>query len=204
MSNNLDWHDQQTRTTRRPRRLEEASSVEVGFPVAWILIGALAGLLVIGLVGLGVVNILRKQSITPTPTAIAGLAPTQSIVQEEATTAPNIQVTPTIPPVVTLAPTPTPPPTETPVPTVPTELAPGVYAQVIGTEGAGLSLRAGPGTNNARLAVAPDDSLVLILEGPKDDENLEDYTWWFVRDSQGVEGWVVQAFLKPSLPPAGQ
>ena len=202
MSNNLDWHDQQTRATRRPRRLEDADSVKVGFPIAWILIGALAGLLVIGLVGLGVVNILRKQSVTPTPTALAGLAPTQPL--EEETAAPVVQATPTIPPVVTLEPTPTPPPTETPVPTPPTELAAGGYARVIGTEGAGLSMRAGPGTNNARLSVVPDDSVILILEGPRDDENLEDYTWWFIRDNEGVEGWVVQAFLDPAMPPEGQ
>ena len=49
-----NWRDQQTRQTRRPRRLEEASSAEIGFPVVWVLVGALAGLLVIGLIGLGV------------------------------------------------------------------------------------------------------------------------------------------------------
>ncbi len=202
MKNNADWQDQQTRQTRRPRRLEDASTVEVGFPIAWILIGALAGLLVIGLVGLGVVNILRKQSITPTPTAIAGLAPTQPLLQE--TTQPAFEATPTIPPVVTLAPTETPTPTVTPIPVAPTELAEGVYAQVIGTDGAGISMRAGPGTNNARLSVAPEESVVLLLEGPRDDENQEGYIWWFIRDAEGAEGWVVQDFLQPTLPPQTQ
>ncbi|MEW5961312.1 MAG: hypothetical protein AB1801_26620, partial [Chloroflexota bacterium] len=76
-----NWQDWQTRKTRRPRRLEEISSVEVGFPIVWVLIGAVAGLLVIGLIGLGVVNIVRKQSITPTPSAIPGLAPTQPLAE---------------------------------------------------------------------------------------------------------------------------
>lgn len=194
-----NWRDWQTRRTRRPRRIEEASSVEVGFPIIWVLIGAVAGLLVIGLIGLGVVNIIRKQAITPTPTVIPGLSPTQAIAEAEAT--PEVAVTPTIPPVVTLEPTPTPTPTNTPEPVAPTELKPGVYARVVGTEGSGVSVRAGPGTNNARLSVAAENSLVLILDGPRDDENLQEYTWWLVRDEDGNEGWTVQDFLEPSLPP---
>jgi hypothetical protein len=194
---NRDWHNQQTIPTRRPRRLEEVTTAEVGVPIAWVIIGALAGLLVIGLVGLGVINIVRKQSITPTPPNIPGLAPTQSIAQAT----PEPEATPTIPPVVTLPPTPSPTPTETPPPVPPDELAPGVYARVTGTEGAGLSLRAGPGTNNARLKTVFEDTVVLILDGPREDENLEEYTWWFVRDPDGTEGWTVESYLIPSLPP---
>lgn len=196
--NRPDW---QTRKTRRPRRIEESSSVEVGFPIAWVVIGALAGLLVIGLIGLGVVNIIRKQSITPTPSVIPGLAPTQPIAQpaESETVA-----TPTIPPVVTLEPTLTPTPTNTPVPVAPEKLTPSLYARVIGTEGAGVSMRAGPGTNNARLAVAAEGGIVLVLDGPRDDENLEGYIWWFVRETDGAEGWVVEDFLEPSLPPESE
>ena len=193
-----NWQDWKTRETRRPRRIEEASSAEIGFPLIWIIIGAVAGLLVIGLIGLGVVNIVRKQSITPTPSAIPGLAPTQPIVESTQPAA----ATPTIPPVVTLEPTLTPTPTLTPVPVAPSELAPNVYAQITGTGGSGVSVRAGPGTNNARLTIAPEGSLVLILEGPRQDENQDPYTWWFVRTEDGTEGWVVQEYLIPSLPPA--
>lgn len=193
-----NWHDWKTRETRRPRRIEEASSAEIGFPLIWIIIGAVAGLLVIGLIGLGVVNIVRKQSITPTPSAIPGLAPTQPIVEATQPTA----ATPTIPPVVTLEPTLTPTPTLTPIPVVPSELAPNVYAQITGTDGSGVSVRAGPGTNNARMTIAPEGSLVLILEGPREDENQDDFIWWFVRAEDGTEGWTVQEFLIPSLPPA--
>ena len=191
-----DWQNPKTRRTRRPRRLEEVTSTEIGFPVAWVLIGALSGLIIIGLVGLGVINIIRKQSITPTPSTIPGVSPTQSI----ADTTPG-NPTPTIPPVVTLEPTATLPPTLTPTPAPPTALEPTVYAKVINTEGSGLSIRAGPGTNNARLGVAVDGSLVLILDGPRADENLQEFVWWFVRDETGLEGWAVQDFLEPSLPP---
>lgn len=199
---NQDWNKQRTTPTRRPRRLEEATSTEIGVPIAWIIIGALAGLLVIGLVGLGVVNIVRKQSITPTPSVIPGLAPTQPIADQATSQA--VPATPTIPPVVTLPPTDTPVPTNTPIPIAPDTLTQGGYAEVTGTEGAGVSLRAGPGTNNARLGTVFDGTALLLLDGPKDDENLEEYVWWFVRDPDGNEGWVVQNFLIPSLPPANQ
>ncbi len=189
-----DW---QTRKTRRPRRIEQATSVELGFPIAWVLIGALSGLLVIGLIGLGVVNIVRKQAITPTPTAIPGLAPTQPVANATQSSA----ATPTIPPIVTLEPTPTPTATSTPVPVAPTQLAAGVYARIINTDGNGVSMRAGPGTNNARLGVAAEDSRVLILDGPREDENQGEYTWWFVRAEDDIEGWAAQDFMEPSLPP---
>lgn len=196
-----NWN-QQTRRTRRPRRLEEVNSVDIGFPIAWLLIGVLSGLIVIGLVGLGVLNVVRKQSITPTPSAIPGLAPTQTIA--ESPPSQSNQATPTIPPVVTLEPTPTPLPTDTPVPSLPDALVPGVYAKVVGTGSAGVSMRAGPGTNNGRLNVAAENSIVLILDGPRADENQQEYVWWYIRDEDNNEGWVVQDFLEPSLPPEAQ
>jgi hypothetical protein len=198
---NTDWKKQRTVPSRRPRRLEEVNTAELSVPFLWIILGALAGLLVIGLVGLGVVNIVRKQSITPTPSTIPGLAPTQSIAQS---TQQPVVATPTIPPVVTLPPTDTPVPTNTPVPVAPDELKAGGYAQVQGTEGAGLSLRGGPGTNNARLNTVAEGAILLLLDGPKDDQNLDTYIWWFVRDPDGNEGWTVQDYLVPSLPPENQ
>ncbi len=195
-----DWHDQKTRQTRRPRRLEEVRSTEIGLPIAWILIGSLSGLIIIGLVGLGIVNIIRKQSnVIPTPSVIPGLAPTQPVDES----APG-KATPTIPPVVTLEPTLTPSPTATPLPTVPVALEPGGYAKIVGTGDAGLSMRAGPGTNNARLTVVAEDSVVLILDGPRADENLQEFVWWFIRDENDNEGWTVQEFLEPALPPEAQ
>ena len=193
--------DMRTRQTRRPRRIEEVNSAEVGFPVAWVLIGALSGLIIIGLVGLGVVNILRKQSITPTPSAIPGLAPTQVI---DGSTSGEPVATPTIPPVVTLEPTATPPPTATPVPTVPAALGPNLFAKVINTGGAGVSLRSGPGTNNSRVDIAGEETIVFIVDGPRADENGQEYVWWFIRNENGIEGWAAQDFLEPSLPPDAQ
>ena len=80
-------------------------------------------------------------------------------------------------------------------------LEPNVYAKVINTGGAGVSVRAGPGTNNARLGVAAEDSVILVLDGPRADENQQEFVWWFVRIEDGTEGWAAQDFLEPSLPP---
>lgn len=162
-------------------------------------------MLILGLVGIAALNLLSRSSVTPTPPVIAGLAPTQIIV--EGTPATNaVRATPTIPPVVTLPPTPTIEPTATPIPVLPTTLQPGVFARVINTEGAGVSMRAGPGTNNARLDTIPEGTIVEIESGPRDSEGgLDDFIWWFVKTPNSAaefnQGWVVSEFLEPSLPP---
>ncbi len=79
--------------------------------------------------------------------------------------------------------------------------------QIVNSGGSGLSLRAGPGANNARLKMAGADSTLPVVGGPKpDEEGTTDetgavYTWWNVRDSDGTEGWARGDFLAPSLPP---
>jgi hypothetical protein len=79
--------------------------------------------------------------------------------------------------------------------------------QIVNTGGAGLSLRAGPGTNNARLVVAEADSILPVIGGPNEDEQGETdesgnvYVWWFLRHSDGTEGWGRADFLSPSPPP---
>jgi hypothetical protein len=199
---NWEWESPER---RRPRRLEDEETAEIGFPIVWVLIGGLAGLLTIGLIGLGVVQIINKRSApTPTPPSLPTLAlpatPTAEQVGVE---------TPTLPP-----PSATPPPTaevvqptDTPEPVAPSDIQVGGYVQIINTEGAGLSLRAGPGTNNARLVVAEADSILPVIGGPSDDEGgeLDDsgnvHQWWYLRNTDGTEGWGRSDFLTPSLPP---
>jgi len=189
---------------RRPRRLETAESAEIGFPLVWIVIGGLAGLIVIGLVGLGVVNLVRQSAITPTPPvlapmveqiATATITPTMTLAapagETTGTSLPDSATTPVV--------------EETPAPAevAPDKLTVGGYAVVVGTDGAGLSMRAGPGRNNARLGLVEEDEAVKVelLKGPIEDANGEDYTWWFVRHPDGTEGWVVQDFLVPTTAP---
>jgi hypothetical protein len=204
---NWEWESPER---RRPQRLNEETA-EVGFPIVWVLIGGLAGLLTIGLIGLGVVQFINKRS-APTPTA-PGLptlalppSPTvQEVVVVETPTPAPAAPTPTSPPPTAEVV----PPTDTPEPepVAPTEIQVDGYAQIVNTEGAGLSLRAGPGINNARLVVAQAESILPVIGGPEEDEGGETdedgnvYVWWFLRNADGTEGWGRADFLTPSLPP---
>ena len=205
---NWEWESPEQ---RRPPRLEEEETAEIGFPIIWVLIGGLAGLLTIGLIGLGVVQFINKRSApTPTPPALPTLAlpasPTAGAVvvptEETPLTPPPPSATDAPPPMAEVV-----PPTETPVPAPPTDIVVGGYVQIINTDGAGLSLRAGPGTNNARLVVADAESILPVIGGPNDDEqgetddNGEVYKWWFLRGADGTEGWGRADFLSPSPPP---
>lgn len=201
---NWDWESPEQ---RRPQRLEDEETAEIGFPIVWVLIGGLAGLLTIGLIGLGVVQFINKRSApTPTPPALPTLA-----LPATATALPVVVATPTsAPDLPTSTPPPTAeavPPTDTPEPEPPSEIQVGGYVQIVNTEGAGLSLRAGPGTNNARLVVAEADAVLPVIGGPNDDEqgetdeNGEVFQWWFLRAADGTEGWGRADFLAPSLSP---
>jgi len=200
---NWEWESPER---RRPQRLDEETA-EIGFPIVWVLIGGLAGLLTIGLIGLGVVQFINKRSApTPTPPPLPTLAlaatPTPAAVVVDTPT-------PAFPPPTT-APPPTAevvPPTDTPQPAPPSEIQLGGYVQIVNTDGVGLSLRAGPGTNNARLVVAEADAVLPVIGGPQDDEQGETdengavYVWWFLRTADGTEGWGRADFLDPSLSP---
>jgi hypothetical protein len=203
---NWEWESPES---RRPQRLEDEETAEIGFPIVWVLIGGLAGLLTIGLIGLGVVQFINKRSApTPTPPALPTLALPATSTMDTA-----LVVTPTgVPPAIVDTPTPPPtaevvPPTDTPEPAPPSEIEVGGYVQIVNTEGVGLSLRAGPGTNNARLVVAEADSILPVIGGPNEDEQGETddagnvYVWWFLRYSDGTEGWGRADFLVPSPPP---
>jgi hypothetical protein len=200
---NWEWEPPER---RRPKRLEEETAT-VGFPIVWVLIGGLAGLLTIGLIGLGVVQIINKRSVpTPTPSGLPTLAlpttPTSAPVAVETPTPAPVVPTSTPPPTAEVL-----PPTNTPEPVAPTEIQVGGYARIVNTEGSGLSLRAGPSTNNARLIVAEADSILAVIDGPKEDEQGETdeagdvYLWWYLRTTDGTEGWGRADFLAPSPPP---
>ena len=211
---NVQWEAPER---RRSRRLD-GESEDVGFPIVWVLIGGLAALLTIGLVALGLVRIFTRPGTTAatTPTVTpTGLTTTSAITMTAAAIQTPTAAGPTVAPKATVAPFLTPtlaPPTPsplppTPLPAVPTELKVGGYARIINTDGKGLSLRAGPGRDNARLVVAAADSVLPLLDGPKDDENgVTDaagaiYQWWFLRSTDGTEGWGRTDYLEPAPPP---
>ena len=101
-------------------------------------------------------------------------------------------------PVPTPAASPTPPPAETsePIPTISPEIAIGRYVRVAGTEGHGLNLREGPGENYARVDVALEGQVFIVVDGPTASGDSE---WWKVRDPENEERewWAVGNFMEP-------
>ena len=93
-------------------------------------------------------------------------------------------------PVLTAAPTPT------PAPILPGTIEVGTRVEVIGTGGAGVSIRVEARTNGERLDVANEGDTLLIVGGP---EEADGYTWWFLRDESNAarEGWAVSDYLSP-------
>ena len=95
------------------------------------------------------------------------------------------------------------PPTVTPSPT-PTSIfflpegviGVGAYVQVIGTEGAGLRMRANPGLNTAINFTALDSEVFLVIDGPVE---LDGYTWWHLEApyDKTRNGWSAGDFLTP-------
>lgn len=185
---------------RRPRRLEE-STAEIGFPLVWVIIGILASLMVIGLVGLGVFNMVRQQSITPTPETLP--AQIQDVPQAVNPDDDNRAVAPAgLPTAEPATPTPTLVPTLPPAP-IPQNIEIGAYAKVANTDNAGVRVRPGPRVNvEDDIVLALEGAVLLVLDGPAADQNQEDYIWWKVRKVEtNEEGWVVQDFIEPSQRP---
>jgi hypothetical protein len=143
----------------------------------WVL-GLVVMLLTLTVCGLWVLYLLRGQGVFsgPTPTPIIW--------------------TPT--PAPTSADSSTPPPTEAagPTPTISPDIAIGRYVRVAGTGGYGLSLRAGPGESYARMDVALEGEVFIVVDGPTVAGGSQ---WWKIRDreSEEREWWAVANFLEP-------
>ena len=90
------------------------------------------------------------------------------------------------------------PPTATidpfaPSPT-PTGLAVGNYAQITGTEGQGLRIRAAPGLDGEFVFLGYDSEVFIIKDGP---QTLDGYTWWYLAApyDETRAGWAAADFL---------
>lgn len=100
--------------------------------------------------------------------------------------------------------TPTPTPTQTPTgeepsgatPTPSSDISIGGYVQVEGTSGYGLSLREGPGANYARVDVAAEGEVFIVVEGP---QTAAGSPWWRIRAPENEERfwWAVGNYLQP-------
>lgn len=174
--------DSRTTSGRPPAKRE---------PVPWFWLGM--GI-VVTIVGIGLAVVIARAFLIREPLAVT--MPDPTIIR---LTAP-----PTVTPSVTPAmPTPTFIPTFTPIPTpdnavAPPEITPGFYARVANTGGAGVVIRGGPSVNNVRLEIAADGTILLVLDGPRENDDL---IWWQVRLQDGTEGWAAADFLEPAPAP---
>ena len=78
-------------------------------------------------------------------------------------------------------------------------MAPGQYVQVTGTGVLGLRLRSEPGLNAATTDVAAEQSILKILAGP---QQVDDIEWWQLESSDGIAGWAAGDFLVLTAEPA--
>ena len=70
----------------------------------------------------------------------------------------------------------------------------GSVVQIHGTEGAGLRLRSGPGTDYGLKFVCMDTELFEVKDGPVDSDG---YVWWYLVSpyDENRSGWAASAFL---------
>lgn len=122
--------------------------------------------------------------ITATPTLGAGpLVVT--------TTPPPILISPAASEAVTAAPKTTAPPGYTPPSGTRIPISIGAVIVVIGTQGQGLNVRQGPGTDYAVNFLANDNDRFLVKDGPR---QAQGYTWWYIIDpaDQNRFGWAIE------------
>lgn len=70
----------------------------------------------------------------------------------------------------------------------------GSVVQIHGTEGAGLRLRSGPGTDYGLEFVGMDTELFEVKDGPVDSDG---YVWWYLvsQYDENRSGWAASAYL---------
>ncbi len=170
---------------RRRRRRQRSQPL-----VPWWVLAA-AGLVVVLAIALLWVWAWKAVQANKEPPTIA-VTPTFTL--------PPPTATPTTPSLPTLA-----PPTDTPLlptPTTPLQITIGAWVKVVGSGDAGLSFRAGPGLENARLKILNDGARLKVLDGPRESDG---HTWWrleeYVDGQAGVIGWTVEQYLEPTGAP---
>jgi hypothetical protein len=126
--------------------------------------------------------------LTPTLATVADtptLTPTLAPVADTPTAAPTLEPVATTAITATAAPVLT--PTVTPEGGIPSPTI-GGRAEVT-TQYQFINLRSAPGLGSETIGQLPDGTVVTILEGP---EELDDLRWWRVDDGQGNSGWAAE------------
>ncbi len=127
--------------------------------------------------------------ITATPTLQGALPPPTSEPGTPGNNSGDAAAQPTTPP----EPTAILPPEAT-APSVGIPISVGAQVRVEGTEGAGLAVRQGPGTDYTYFFVADDQDVFTVQDGPRSGDG---YNWWYVVDpnDENRAGWAVDLFL---------
>lgn len=96
------------------------------------------------------------------------------------------------PPTATLVPTSTLTPTFAPLESG--ELGIGSFAQIVGTEGAGLNIRSGPGLDADIQFLGYDEEVFEVRDGPVEADGL---TWWYLVTpvDETRAGWAAATYL---------
>lgn len=130
---------------------------------------------------------------SPTRTSMATVSPTAIPTEPPPTGTPTETTTPTA-----TRPAPTATASVTPSPTVPAApIGVGGLVVVVGTDGLGISLRAGPGISYDRVAILADGERLTVIGGP---EGEADSFWWQIKGADGLEGWANARFLQGVAP----
>lgn len=141
----------------------------------WVILGAIlfAGLLTL-------ITAMSIGLTTPLQASAVGFAPADLTMIPAPTSTSSAPATPTIDP---FAPSPT-----------PTGLALGNYAQITGTEGQGLRIRATPGLNGESVFLGYDSEVFLVKDGP---QTVDGYVWWYLVApyDETRAGWAASDFL---------
>jgi hypothetical protein len=141
----------------------------------WVILGAIlfAGLLTL-------ITAMSIGLTTPLQSSTIGFAPADLTMIPAPTETSSAPPTPTIDP---FAPSPT-----------PTGLSVGNYAQITGTEGQGLRIRAAPGLDGDFVFLGYDSEVFLVKDGP---QTVDGYVWWYLVApyDETRAGWAASDFL---------
>ncbi|MEM7118842.1 MAG: SH3 domain-containing protein [Chloroflexota bacterium] len=176
----------------RSRHDESSRPYEEKQPIPWLWLGM--GL-VVTIISIAVAIVILRSFLLRPPLEVGAL-PEPTVIR---LTAPPTNV----PSPTAVLPTPTSIPTFTPVPTpdvavAPLEITIGFYASIFDTGGVGLTIRGGPSTSNPPIVIAEEGSVVLVIDGPEEGNDL---LWWQVELADGTQGWGAADFLRPAAAP---
>lgn len=139
-------------------------------------------------------NVEAAQGPTPTVVFVV-ITPTPTLGSVAVT--PPAGIVTAAPP--TATPTDLPPAVTAPSPSGDTDIVVGSKVEIYDTDGAGLSVRQGPGVDFTFFFIAQDGEEFLVEDGPR---RADGYTWWYLQDEADPDraGWAVEDFMLPLTP----